>query len=192
MNSTRHGNCDSTTMDDDQDIGDAGRDRFRGHVYLADAPATRAALDAYPSMSPRIFSEVPAGWDTEVAQALLALAQLSAETGVEIVVAQIKSKLAGLRIYIEVAEDSVGPIEEAGSTPLSTHFRTSAVPGSVRDRARAIVDAAAARCATRCERCGADAVLINKGGWLVTACPTHARSDHGDGEQARSQSSKSK
>lgn len=164
------------TMDEDQDIDNVGRERSKGQIYLDDAPATRAALEAHPTMWPRIFSDVPTGWDTEVAEALTELARLSAETGVEIAVAQIKSKLAGLRIYLEVAEDSVGPLEEAGSTPLSTHFRSSANPGSVRERAHAIVDAAAARCATRCERCGADAVMVNKGGWLVIACPTHARS----------------
>ena len=163
-------------MDEDQDIDNVGRERSKGQIYLDDAPATRAALEAHPTMWPRIFSDVSKGWDVEVAQALTELARLSAETGVEIAVVQIKSKLAELRIYLDVAEDSVGPLEEAGSTPLSTHFRSSAKPGSVRERAHAIADAAAARCATRCERCGADAVMVNKGGWLVIACPTHARS----------------
>lgn len=128
-------------------------------------------------MCPRIFSDVPPGWDVEVAQAILTLAQLSASTGVAILVAQIKSKFGGLRMYIEIAEDSVGPFEAAGSTPTSTRYRTSAKQGSVRERALAIVDGAADRCATRCVRCGADAVLVNKGGWWITACPTHARSN---------------
>jgi hypothetical protein len=105
---------------------------------------------------------------------------LSAETGVEITVGQIKSKLAGLRIYLEVAEDSVGPLEVAGSTPFSIHIRSSAKPESVRDRARAIVDAAATRCATRCERCGADGLKVNRRGWLTIACPIHARPDPDD------------
>lgn len=167
-------------MDENQKADGSRRERAKGPLDLSDAPATRAALQAHPSMWPRIFSDVPAGWDTEVAQALTELAQLSAETGVEITVAQIKSKLAGLRIYLEVTEDSVGPLEVAGSTPFSTHIRSSAKPGSVRDRARAIVDARAARCATRCERCGADAVMVNRQGWLTIACPIHARPDHDD------------
>lgn len=127
-----------------------------------------------------MFSDVPTGWDADVAQALIALAHLSAETGVEIAVIQFKSKLGGLRIYLKVDEDSVGPLEVAGSTPFSTHIRSLAKPGSVRHRAHAITDAAAVRCAARCEKCGADAVLVSKGGWLVTACPTHARSKPGD------------
>ena len=162
-------------MNEDRDTGEVDRERHRWHQCFADAPATLAALEANPNLGPRIFSDVPAGWDAEVAHALLALARLSAETGVEIVVAQFKSKFGGLRMYVDVAEDSVGPLEYARSTPLSTSFRPSAKHGSVRERAMAIVDAAAARCAKRCERCGADAELVNKRGWLVTACPTHAR-----------------
>jgi hypothetical protein len=164
-------------MDEGQDIDNVDRQRPRGQINLADAPTSRAALDTYPRLWPRIFSAVPTGWDTDVAQALIELAQLSAETGVEIDVAQINSKLAGLRLSLKVEEGAVGPLEVAGSTPLSTRFHSSANPGSVRDRARAIVAAAAARCATRCERCGANAALVNKQGWLVTACPTHARPD---------------
>ena len=150
--------------------------RRRAEVDLDGAPLTRAFLEAYPAIWPRISSFVPAGWDAGIAAALNALVKLSAETGVKVQVAQIKSKLAGLRIYLDVDEYSSGPLEIVGSTPISTRLRSSSAPGSVRSRAKAIVDTAGERCETLCELCGAPGVFRNEGGWLRIACPAHARS----------------
>jgi hypothetical protein len=165
-------------MNEDLDTGGIDRDRSLLHQCFADAPATLAVLEANPSLGPRIFSGVPSGWDSAVAQALSALAHLSAETGVEIVAVQIKSKFGSLRIYVDIEDDSVGVLEEVKSTPVCASFRASALARSVRERATAIVRAAAVLCAKRCERCGADAELVNKNGWLVTACPTHGRTSN--------------
>jgi hypothetical protein len=132
-------------------------------------------------MQPRIHSFAPAGWDEEIADALNAIAHLSTETGVEIRVAQFKSKLAGLRIYLDIDEESAGHMEVVDSTPISTRLRASSKPGSVRERATAIIDAAAQRCENRCERCGGPGVLRHEGGRLSIACNDHARPDRNAG-----------
>lgn len=149
----------------------------RAEVDMDNAPRTRAFLEAHPTLWPRISSFVPSGWDDEIASALQALMDLSAETGVEIRVAQIKSKLAGVRLYLDIDEDSVGPLEIVNSSPISTRLRSSSTPGSVRERATAIVNAASERCESRCERCGAPGVLRNDSGWLNIACTPHAGTD---------------
>jgi hypothetical protein len=141
-------------MQDDDFNDEPAQERPNGNFYLDQAPATRAVLEAHPVMWPRIFSDVPTGWDAEVAQALRVLVQLSADTGVSILVAQIKSKFAGLRIHLDIDEVSIGRFEEEVSTPMNARLRASAQLDSVRQRARAVVSAAVARCATRFERCG--------------------------------------
>lgn len=151
--------------------------RRRADLDLERALLTRAILDAHPEMWPRIGSAVPAGWDQEIAQALQGIVALAGETGVEIRVSQIKSKLASLRIYLDIDEDSLGPVEIVGKTPISTRLRSSSTPGSIRERATGIIDAAAMRCESRCERCGAAGVLLNDGGWLRIACTAHAGRD---------------
>lgn len=151
--------------------------RRQAEVDLEVAPATRALLERNPAMWPRIHSFAPARWDEEIADALKAIAHLSTETGVEIRVAQFKSKLAGLRIYLDIDEESAGHLEVVDSTPISTRLRASSRPGSVRERATAIIDAAAQRCETRCELCGGPGVLRHEGGWLSIACNDHARPD---------------
>ena len=154
-----------------------GFPRPRAETGVEGAPATRAVLEAHPDMWPRISSAVPAGWDHEIAQALQAIVALAAETGVEIRVSQIKSKLASLRIYVDIDEESLGPVEIAGSTPISTRLRSSSTSDSIRERATGIVDAAAKRCESRCERCGAPGAFLDDGGWLRIACTAHARRD---------------
>lgn len=154
-----------------------GTNRRRAEVDVDEAPLTRAILEAHPEMWPRIGSFVPAGWDEEIARALQAIMALAVETGVKIRVAQIKSKLAGLRLYLDIDEKSAGPIEFVDSTPISTRLRSSSKQGSVRERATAIVDAAAGRCETRCELCGAPGAFRNESGWLRIACSVHARTD---------------
>lgn len=154
-----------------------GFPRRQAEVDLEVAPATRALLERNPAMWPRIHSFAPARWDEEIADALKAIAHLSTETGVEIRVAQFKSKLAGLRIYLDIDEESAGHLEVVDSTPISTRLRASSRPGSVRERATAIIDAAAQRCETRCELCGGPGVLRHEGGWLSIACNDHARPD---------------
>jgi hypothetical protein len=152
-----------------------GFERKRAEFDIDTAPLTNDFLEEHPEMWPRISSFVPAGWAAEIAGALRALVDLSTETVVGIRVSQVKSKLGGLRIYVDIDEDSLGPVEIVDSTPISTRFRSSSTHGSVRDRARAIVDAAGARCEELCELCGAPGVLRNESGWLRTACDAHAR-----------------
>lgn len=115
--------------------------RRRADLDLERALLTGAILDAYPEMWPRIGSDVPAGWDEEIAQALQAIAALAEETGVGIRVSQIKSKLASLRIYLDIDENSLGPVEIVDSAPSSTRLRSSSTPGSIRERATGIIDA---------------------------------------------------
>lgn len=64
-------------------------------------------------------------------------------------VAQIKSKLAGLRAYCY-------PSEELSEVGDSTFY--------------AAIDAAEARSLTICETCGEDGHLINDHGWWLTTC----------------------
>jgi len=148
--------------------------RRRGELDVSDAPMTCTVLEAHPTMWPLIHSDISPGWDAEIATALLALVELSAATGVEIRVAQIKSKLAGLRMYLRIDETSAGPPEVVSQTPISTRIESSAAPGSVRQRATVIVRAAEERCSTRCELCGAPGVLINDDGYLRISCASHA------------------
>jgi hypothetical protein len=149
-------------------------ERYRAEICLDAAPSTRAALDANPQMWPRITSDVPPGWDIEVASSISLLSQLAADTGVEILIAQFKSKFGKLRVYLDIEEDQVAPFESTVASSMSARYQNTASTASVSERARSIVDATAGRCSTRCEVCGATAVLVNKAGWLVTACPTHA------------------
>jgi hypothetical protein len=151
--------------------------RWKAELDLERAPLTRAILDAHPEMWPRIGSAVPAGWDQEIAQALQAIVALVGETGVEIRVSHIKSKLASFRLYLDIDEHSLGPVEITGSTPISTRLRSSSTPGSIRERATGIFDAAAKRCEFRCERCGAPGAFLDDGGWLRIARTAHARRD---------------
>lgn len=88
---------------------EVGTNRRRADVDVDEAPLTRAILEAHPEMWPRIGSFVPAGWDKEIARALQAIMALAVETGVKIRVAQIKSKLAGLLLYLDIDEKSAGP-----------------------------------------------------------------------------------
>jgi hypothetical protein len=88
---------------------------------------------------------------------LAALLAIELAYGIAIRVTQIKEKFGGLRIYVSVEEDSVGPFEIVKSTSASTHFRNAATPGSVREQAHAIVDQAAERAELYCVRCGAPA-----------------------------------
>lgn len=146
-------------------------------IDMDEAPRVRAFLQSHPTMWPRIDSAVPAGWDAEIASALEAIYELSTETGVEIRVAQIKSKLAGLRLYVDIDEASAGSLEVLKSTPTSTRMRSSSAPGSVPERAMEIVDAASKKCEALCERCGAPGTFRNASGWLKIACNAHAGTD---------------
>lgn len=142
-----------------------------------DSPLTGAFLERHPHMWPHIHSSVPAGWDADVAGALQAIAELAAETGVDIGVAQLKSKFGSLRVYLDIDERSAGPWKVVDETSVHSRLRSSSTAGSVRERATAIIDAASARCESRCERCGAPGVLLNDGGWLRIACTAHARTN---------------
>jgi hypothetical protein len=127
---------------------------------------------AHPERVPHTPSFVPNGWDEPVADALTSLLGVERVSGTAIRITQIKEKMGGLRIYVAVDEDSVGPFEIVKSTPASTHFRNSAKPGSVREHAHAIVDQAADRAELYCIRCGAPATH-RKG--LYRVCATHVQ-----------------
>lgn len=105
-----------------------GFPRKRADVDLEGAPATRDFLERHRAMWPSISSSVPPGWDDQIAGALTALLGLSIETGVEIRVAQIKSKFAGLRFHFDIDEDSSGPVEVDESTPICTRLQSSSTP----------------------------------------------------------------
>ena len=151
-------------------------DRGRAAVDLDHAPLTRAFLAAHPSMWPSIHRDVPPGWDGEIAFALQALADLAAMTAVAIFIEQIKSKLAGHRIYIHVDDETAGSSaidkEEVSAQPQSSFLHDS-----VRERAAVIIDAAAHRCRTLCDRCGLPGTLRNDGGWIRIDCGGACRTD---------------
>jgi hypothetical protein len=149
-------------------------------VHLDGAPLTRVFFEAHPEMLPSIASEVPQGWDAQIAGALQALLDLSVQTGVKIGIAQIKSKFAGLRIYLDVDEEQglSGGLAVVSPTPAVLHLRSASEPGSVQERAMAIVDAAAQRCQALCEQCGARGELLTSRGWYRIACVKHAGVAH--------------
>ncbi len=138
-------------------------------------PLTNAVLARLPQLRPQIESFVPSGWDAVAAQALEAIALLSEETGVPISIAQFKEKFGDLRMVVRMDEPSIGPLEMVASTPQYVSLRSSSMPGTVRARANEIIDAAAARCLTLCQQCGAPGQKRNTKGWLHVACDAHAR-----------------
>lgn len=117
-------------------------------------PRYSAFLVANRGWTPSHSSGVPSGWDGIVADALVALQALSAETGVAIRPAQIKEKFGQLRLYVEVDEASAGPLKIVQDAPGHTRLQSAAAPGSVRERADAITGAAEARASEVCIRCG--------------------------------------
>jgi hypothetical protein len=135
-------------------------------------PRVAGFFRANPDRVPRTWSFVPQGWDEPVADALTSLLGIERASGTAIRITQIKEKMGGLRIYVAVDEDSVGPFEIVKSTPASTHFRNSATPGSVREQAHAIVDQAADRAELLCIQCGLPATHRNG---LYRVCATHVR-----------------
>jgi hypothetical protein len=137
-------------------------------------PRVSAFFSAHPDRVPRVPSFVPAGWDDPVADALDALLEIEHSSGVSLRIAQIKEKFGGLRIYVDVDERSAGAFEVVKSTPMSTHFRNAAAPGSVRERVHAIVDAAAERAQACCIRCGAPATR-QRGFYRYCAKPHRVR-----------------
>lgn len=118
-------------------------------------PRYKAFLLAHPDWTPSHSSGVPSGWDAIVADALIALHALAAETGVSIRPAQIKEKFGQLRLYLEVDEASAGPLKIVQDAPGHMRMRSSATNGSVRERADAIVTDAEELTNQVCVRCGA-------------------------------------
>lgn len=117
-------------------------------------PRYSAFLLAHPDWKPSHSSSVPSGWDAIVADALLALRALTAETGVSIRPAQIKEKFGQLRLYLEVDEASAGPLKIVQDAPGHLRLQSAAARGSVRELADAIVTAAEERASQVCVRCG--------------------------------------
>lgn len=86
-------------------------------------PLTNAVIARLPQLRPRIESFVPDGWDAVAAQALEDIALLADETGVPILIAQFKEKFGDFRIYVNIDEPSIGPLEVVAETPQYTHDR---------------------------------------------------------------------
>ena len=105
-----------------------------------------------------------------MADALTSLLDLERATGTALRITHIKEKLGGLRIYVDVDETSAGPLEVVSSTPAGTHLRSSATPGSVRERVHAVVDLAAGRADFLCIRCGAPMTHRDR---LYRVCAAH-------------------
>lgn len=72
------------------------------------------------------------GWDQLIVDALTEIAAVSQSSGVKIQIGQIKEKFGGLRIYVDVNEDSNTDFELVESKPGHDRFRTGATPGSAR------------------------------------------------------------
>jgi hypothetical protein len=138
------------------------------------APRVACFFRSHPDRVPRTLSSVPEGWDEPVADALIALLEVEHSTGVALRIAQIKEKLGGLRIYVDVDEDSAGGLEIVKSTAVSTRLRSAAMPGSVRERVHAIVDQAADRADGCCIRCAAPATAQQG---LYRVCAEHHRGE---------------
>src|SRR6202022_5056215 len=51
------------------------------------------------------------------------------------------------------------------------------MPNAARAKVEEAIALAVARSACTCEICGAEGRLYNRGGWLATACPQHARGE---------------
>jgi len=111
-------------------------------------------LREHPHLEPEIPGHGPPGWDQIVVDALVAIDEHSTSRGVEVVVAQIKEKFGGLRVYTHIDEASWTTFDVVSQTPSHTHLRGGALKGSVREGVHKIVDAAVGRAAAVCERCG--------------------------------------
>lgn len=132
-------------------------------------PRVAAFFQAHPTRTPRTASFVPQGWDNPVADALTTLLDIERASGKPIRIAQIKEKFGGLRIYVDIDEDSAGPLEVVRTTPASTHLRSLAAPGSARFLAHTIIDEAALRAEFYCIQCGAPATARDRYYRLCTA-----------------------
>lgn len=117
-------------------------------------PQYSAFLVAHPDWTPSHSSGVPSGWDAILADALVALHGLEAETGVSIRPSQIKEKFGQLRLYLDVDEASAGPLTIVQDAPGHMRMQSAAARGSVRERADAIVTNAEERASQVCVRCG--------------------------------------
>jgi len=126
-------------------------------------PQRRTRVESFllqqPELEPHIDGHGPVGWDEVIADSLFEIAALAKATGVKIRIAQFKEKFGKLRIYTEIDELSSTGFEVVERTPAHVHLRTGAVPGSTRERVQQIVDAATARAAKVCVRCGQPATL---------------------------------
>jgi hypothetical protein len=120
-------------------------------------------VEKYPAMfeGPGLRSshaEVEDGWRVLVQTALGRLADILRERpGTSLVIDQIKSQFAHLRLY------SHGNYMSDAET---------------RERVELVVALACARSACTCEICGAEGRLFDRAGWLHTACD-----EHGEGKR---------
>ena len=138
-------------------------------------PKVQAFFDAHPTWLPTIPSYVPTGWDALVADCLQQLLHLSQDSRVSIQPAQIKEKFGALRLYLTIAEASAGELEIVETRSSHTQLRSAAAPGSVRAQANTLVDAAAERSRTTCMQCGALGAVVDRSGYLMSACRHHAQ-----------------
>jgi hypothetical protein len=146
-------------------------------------PLTQAVLKAHLSLTPRVFSDVPSGWDQPVSELMLKIVELqqrAPEVGMSVKVAQFKEKFGGLRVYLEflmnpgrteyerllIAEMD----DDERRQYLRDHCPDSAEANAFIKSARELIDETANLVDTMCCVCGKPGELIRKG-WHQVLCP---------------------
>ena len=146
-------------------------------------PHTQAVLVAHPSLVPRIYSDVPRGWDRPVSELLLKLRELQDQAlahGLTLQVAQFKEKQGGLRVYLDflMLEGRTGfereQMRDMDAQELHTYRQNHRADHPQAEAfirsAREMVDAAARHVDALCGRCGQPGELVTKG-WHQVLCP---------------------
>jgi hypothetical protein len=100
------------------------------------------------------YPECGEGWWDVLDRACARIRAARADAGTNFRLSQIKEKFGSLRIYWDggLSPEAVAQVEEA-------------------------IVLAEARSACTCEICGREGRLCDRGGWLATACPEHARGE---------------
>lgn len=144
------------------------------------SPMLQPQVEAYPYMFPGQGVELcmSAGWYAPFAQLCEDIDAALGEDKHGFHWAQLKEKFGQPRWYWGLEDDAgmQGDLFldlQVGDPKQRMSFRKE-VPGELRARIRALVDAATDACCQRCEECGSPALGYVIGGWVMLLCETHA------------------
>lgn len=136
-------------------------------------PLAQRFLLEHPDWKSSIDSHCPVGWDSILAQALVDLPDLARSRRARISITQIKQKWAQLRVYIQVEGEPTEFVLDMCTAAGVMSMRTkNATPGTVTEKAWAIVDRATEQSCCTCEECG-ELRVARVGRWHRVLCDQH-------------------